>query len=64
MQQTEVKVKLNSQPFMQYDGPFVHMAGLLPSGGRTSNFRFNFDIFFVCSLAVSNEGWVGSPNMP
>lgn len=43
MQQIEAKV--NGQPQVQYHGPFVHMAGLLPSGGGAPN--------FTCSLIYS-----------
>lgn len=45
-QHSEVKVKLNGQPSMLYGDPLDHIAGLFPSGGRTSNFRYNFDVFF------------------
>ena len=45
-QHTEIKVKLNWQPSMLYDDPFYHIAELFPSGWRTSNFRYNFDVFF------------------
>lgn len=41
----QIEAKVNGQPQVQYRGPFVHMAGLLPSGGGAPN--------FTCSLIYS-----------
>ena len=48
---------------MLYDDPLDHVAGLFPSGWRTSNFRYNFDVFFCMFFSYKKWAFQTYPKM-